>query len=107
MSFDATAWAAKQTTGKTGAKVVLLALANYADKRGYCFPSQKLLSQFTELSVRSIRRCLDHLENQKLITREPRRREDGANTTNAFWLNFDQRPDCPAAKLTSGQIVRT
>jgi hypothetical protein len=41
MSWQATAWGQRQTTGSSGRKALLLVLANYADDQGICWPSQE------------------------------------------------------------------
>ena len=76
MSWQATAWAIRQTTGAARRKVLLLALANYADETGVCWPSQETLARDTEQSVDTVQRQLDVLEKLKLIQRErmPKRR---------------------------------
>jgi hypothetical protein len=56
MSWQATAWAEKQTTGRSARKALLLVLANYADEFGMCWPSQKTLAISTEQSVDSVQR---------------------------------------------------
>jgi hypothetical protein len=76
MSWQATAWAMRQTTGAARRKLLLLALASYADRNGVCWPSQETLARNTEQSVDSVQRQLDSLEKLKLIQRErkPKRR---------------------------------
>jgi hypothetical protein len=76
MSWQAIAWAIRQTTGAARSKLLLLALANYADKNGVCWPSQETLARDTEQSVDTVRRQLNVLEKLKHIQRErmPKRR---------------------------------
>ena len=76
MSWQAIAWAIQQTTGSARRKLLLLALANYADKNGVCWPSQETLARDTEQSVDTVQRQLDVLERQKRVQRErmPKRR---------------------------------
>ena len=76
MSWKATAWALGQTTGAARRKLLLLALANYADETGVCWPSQETLARDTEQSVDTVQRQLDVLEQLKLLKRErmPKRR---------------------------------
>ena len=54
VSWKATAWAAGQTTGAARRKLLLLALANYADETGVCWPSQETLARDTEQSVDNV-----------------------------------------------------
>jgi hypothetical protein len=76
MSWRATAWAIGQTTGKAGRKLLLLALANYADEDGICWPSQATLARDTEQSVDTVQRQIVALEELTLLKRErmPKRR---------------------------------
>jgi hypothetical protein len=76
MSWKATAWAIRQTTGAAGRKLLLLALANYADEYGVCWPSQNTLARDTEQSVDTVQRQLNAVEHLKLLIRErmPKRR---------------------------------
>jgi hypothetical protein len=61
VSWKATAWALGQTTGAARRKLLLLALANYADETGVCWPSQETLARDTEQSVDTVQRQLDVL----------------------------------------------
>jgi Helix-turn-helix domain len=76
MSWQAIAWSIRQTTGSARRKLLLLALANYADENGVCWPSQETLGRDTEQSLDTIQRQLAALEKLKLLTRErmPKRR---------------------------------
>jgi hypothetical protein len=76
MSWQAIAWSIRQTTGSARRKLVLLALANYADVNGVCWPSQETLGRDTEQSLDTVQRQLAALETLKLLTRErmPKRR---------------------------------
>jgi len=76
MSWQAIAWSIRQTTGSARRKLLLLALANYADKNGVCWPSQETLARDTEQSLDTVQRQLGALEKLKLLARErmPKRR---------------------------------
>src|SRR5438270_12233038 len=76
MSWKATAWALRQATGAARRKLLLLALANYADEKGVCWPSQTTLARDTEQSVDTVQRQIGILEGLKLLKRErmPKRR---------------------------------
>ena len=76
MSWKATAWALRQTTGAARCKLVLLALASYAKETGDCWPSQETLARDTEQSVDTVQRQLRVLEKLKLLERArvPKRR---------------------------------
>lgn len=86
MSYPAMAWARTIKTGSATNKSVLLAVANYANEEGVCWPSQERLAEDTELSRRSIMRALDDLEAAGHITRERRHRSDGSRKTDLITL---------------------
>lgn len=71
MSFEATRWAWGLDVG-TGKKMILLALANYADEEGSCFPGQEKLARMTGQTERTVRRLLTELEDEGLIRRAHR-----------------------------------
>ena len=76
MSFQGLNWAFKQDVKPSPAKFVLVALANYADENGHCYPSQKRLAEDACQSERSVRAHLASLEKQGLIRRSKRRRKE-------------------------------
>lgn len=102
MSVEAIAWASKQRTGSPGAKLVLIALANYANDRGECWPSQATLAMWTEQSDRTIRTHLATLESMGLITRQARE-VAGSFTSDLITLNLAQRQILPAEKISDGK----
>jgi len=74
MSVQAISWALNMKAGSPSAKVVLLAIANYADASGICWPSQDLIADQTEQSIDSVQRRIKELEDLGLLSRKPRRR---------------------------------
>jgi hypothetical protein len=76
MSWQATEWAIRQITKSPGRKALLLALANYADNVGVCWPSQTTLARDTEQSVDTVQRQLKKLQEFGIIDRKlvPKRR---------------------------------
>ncbi|WP_375308392.1 helix-turn-helix domain-containing protein [Bradyrhizobium sp. A11] len=76
MSWQATAWALQQRVGQPARKLVLLALANYADEHGICWPSQERLAEDVEMSLDTIQRHTKKLREAGLltVTRPPKRR---------------------------------
>lgn len=93
MSIEALNWAFNLELPGPGQKLVLLALANYADEEGNAFPSQKALSAKTCLGERAIRDNLTRLEELGVIRRTPRARSDGTYTTDLFRLNIGWKPN--------------
>jgi hypothetical protein len=49
-------------------RLFLLALASYADKKGYCFPSLKQISDYVGMERKNVPRYLKQLKNKKIIT---------------------------------------
>lgn len=92
MSVWATVWAWEQELESPGQKLVLLALAQFADEFAKAFPSQQTVSEMTLQGERSVRRHLQQLELAGLIQREPRWRKDGTRTSDQFQLAGGARP---------------
>jgi biotin operon repressor len=90
MSYSAMAWARAIKTGSATTKAVLLAVANYADEEGICWPSQEQLAEDTELSRHSIMRALDHLEDCGFLSRERRHRGDGSRSSDMIMLDLSR-----------------
>lgn len=67
------------------AKLVLLAIARHADKRGSCYPSAARLMVVTGLSKASVYRKISYLEKHGFI-RVTRRGKDGKKTSNLYHL---------------------
>jgi len=65
-------------------KLVLFVLANYADERGSCYPSEAHLGRICGLSARQIRRCIKTLEKMDVIRTESR-----LGTSNRYFLTVD------------------
>ena len=75
-------------TGSPTVKAVLLAIANYADEEGVCWPSQEQLAEDTELSRHSIMRAVEQLEELGLLSRERRHRKDGSRSSDLIMLDL-------------------
>jgi hypothetical protein len=89
MSNTALAWAYAQRTGEgAGCKAVLIALADFADQDGSCYPGQELLAEMTEQSVRSVRNHVESLLALGLITRE-QRYSNGQRTSDRYYLQLE------------------
>lgn len=88
MSFQAMAWAVKQTPAGSKEKFVLLMLANYAsNENGDCHPSLNEISDATMLSRDSVIRALKSLEDDGLISVE-KKRVGRVNLPNTYSLNL-------------------
>lgn len=88
MSFKALNWA-RELKLRGSQKPVLSTLAAYADEEGSCFPGQDLIADDTGFSVRTVRRCLERLEEQGLVHREPRYDKRGHRTSDRYYLHLD------------------
>ena len=102
MSLKATSWAWEIPTKEIGMtnKFVLLALADYANQEGVCFPSQATLGDKVDLSERSVRTALGELEALGLISRESRS-STGGRRSDSIRLSFSapcNRKNLPVAQ---------
>jgi hypothetical protein len=89
MSHYMTALAMKQSGLKPAAKIVLYWLADHHNgETGLCFPSLKTLERECEMNRSTIIRHLDDLEAAGLISREKRERENGSQTSTAYYLHL-------------------
>jgi hypothetical protein len=88
MSVAAISWAFKQHQ-EPGPKLLLLALANYADEHGCCWPSKDQLAADCSSSERSIRNYFVALEGAGLVTIQARYTENGRQTSNIVRLNME------------------
>ena len=102
MSFQALNWAVKQRVGSPVSKGILMALANYADERGTCFPSHDRLVRETELSEKSVRTHLKRLEDLRIIESERMRDAAGRLGMIRYILCLDQSFDIDPEE-TKGQ----
>ncbi|WOX11478.1 helix-turn-helix domain-containing protein [Streptomyces sp. N50] len=93
MSIEAVAWAFKQKIPNPGAKLVLLALCDYADEAWSCFPGQETLADKTSQGERTVRRHLDRLEQHGFIVSRARFVE-GRRTSNRYTIH-SPRPAVP------------
>lgn len=82
------AWAHRCKTGGPGTKAVLTYLATRCNDYGLCFAGQPRIAEETEASERSVRRYLDVLVENGLITRIRRHRENGSRRSEAYFLHF-------------------
>lgn len=67
-------------------KIILLALADWADGDGVSFPGQKSLSEKTSIPERTLRRLIHDLEEMGLIQRQRRTLPNGQRTSDEYRL---------------------
>jgi hypothetical protein len=72
VSFEGTKWAWKAPVENANQRLVLLNLADRANKAGTCWPTQKRIAADTGLGERTVRAKLAELEALKLLTRRTR-----------------------------------
>jgi hypothetical protein len=114
MSWQAVDWAMRQTTGNAGRKLLLMALASYANQDdGICWPSQATLARDTEQSVDTVQRQLTALLKLTLIKRErmPKRRGQWQGYLYKLPLQSSAAPKGQTAArchdLRSGQAAKS
>ena len=96
MSVQAISWALGTDISDPIEKFVLVALANYADDYGVCWPKQASLKDDCACSERKLRNCLTALEEAGFIRRIERRREDGGRRSDAVVLTGFEGRKIPA-----------
>jgi Helix-turn-helix domain len=89
-------------------KLVLMALADEADDRGFCFPSHHHLAHKCSISERSVRRMIGLLATHHHVSIESRFKKDRARTSNGYRLGFDHpRTNCPGGPDNTDRGRRT
>jgi hypothetical protein len=88
MSFKAVAWAWEQRGLTPSQRIVLIGLAQHADKNGDCFPKVSSLADECELSQRAVELATKELSDRGIINVTRRKRQDGSLTSNLYRLNI-------------------
>lgn len=86
MSNEALTWAFRQDLPLTQ-KFVLVALADYADERGECFPNHERTAQRTGTSVSTVKRAIRALADADYLSTSHQYRDDGRFRANRYHLN--------------------
>lgn len=68
------------------ARVVYMYLRDRADKDGKCWPAIPTIGRELGLSRSTVKRALKDLIRAGLLSKEPRYRENGSNSSNLFIL---------------------
>ncbi len=103
MSNAVLRWAWSQSL-KPSSKLVLLALAEHADKKGECWPSRSRLEELTGLDVSTIKRSLREISDCGLI----KRTAGNGRTTSLYSLRMEgvhHEPAGGAQRTRRGRIV--
>tara|TARA_R110000824_G_scaffold144668_3_gene312650 strand:+ start:178 stop:582 length:405 start_codon:yes stop_codon:yes gene_type:complete len=70
-------------------KLVLIVLANRADKKGHCYPSYETIANEAYLSVRTACRVVKSLCEKQLISKHNNYKDTGYQTSNTYALRYD------------------
>lgn len=96
MSFQAMTWAVDQEL-KTNEKMVLVMLANCSNHHtGQCNPSHKRLAKECGMSISTLKRCIEKLEEAGFLTIQ-HREQDGVSLPNQYHLNIGFTPETPSS----------
>lgn len=98
MSIRASAWAWTTQAAPT-AKLVLLALADFADESGYCWPRVSVLVGMTGLSERAVRTAITALTAAGLLITD---RAVGRGNSSRYILSINLDPE----KVREMQVLR-
>ncbi len=93
LSIEAMAWAFRQNIPKPGAKLVLLALCDFADEAWSCFPGQATLAAKTSQGELHGSPASEWLEEEGFIVSHARF-SDGRRTSNRYTIHAP-RPQTP------------
>jgi hypothetical protein len=86
MSFEALRWALAQEVPTPGAKLLLVALANHANRSGECTVSQAELARESSQSTRSVQIHTDALEAAGLVKVMNEYRQNKSQKSNRYQL---------------------
>ena len=104
MSVQAIDWALRLVKNVTPTqKLILICLANHAGPDGTCWPSQAVISEYTELSQKTIYRNLAELEKEGFVRSVHRQDKAGRDLSKTYLLNLAM--DGVTEKCGSGPVV--
>lgn len=86
MSIKAMNWAFELPLKPTP-KLILLVLADMADDSGRCFPAHKTIARKSSVSVSTVKRALENMQQQGLLKKHIRRNGQ-ENLSNCYVLNL-------------------
>lgn len=101
MSVQAITWAYQQQNISTGAKFLLVTLANYADQDGVSWPGQERLAEDTQSNSRTIRRWTSELTEKNLVSAIHRPGKGGGRLTILYKLEVRQPDTVSGGNRTS------
>ncbi|MCP5080987.1 MAG: helix-turn-helix domain-containing protein [Alphaproteobacteria bacterium] len=86
MSVQAIAWAMAQQIDRPGPKLLLICMANYANRAGYCWPSHETLMRNSSLKDRAAREHMRWLEREGFLERQRRYDKEGNRLCDGLQL---------------------
>ncbi len=86
MSGKAMGWALEQSTELPVDKLVLIAVANFADEHHQCFPSRKTLAKLAMCSVDTVDRSIRRLIKSGMLGKDQRFADRGGLKSNCYSL---------------------
>lgn len=109
MSVHAISWAYKQRCYSTGAKFLLVTMANYCDENGCCWPSIKTLAAETQMTAKHISTLIEKLEEAGQILKEGRPGRGHGRQPNLYILRMQSElsTHCPQNVLSTEGAERT
>lgn len=93
MSVQAIAAVFDYSRARAGARLVMLSLANHADKDGLCFPSVRHIAQETLMSERQVHRVVSQLVESGEVVTLRCVRANGAYTSSLYIVNVGPLAD--------------
>ena len=80
--------------------MVYCCLLSHCDKNMTCFPSRQLISRECRIDKKTVDAAIKNLIDNNLISKGPRTRWNGANSSNMYFVNNlledDGMPDAPS-----------
>lgn len=104
MSIDAMTWAYSQTTSTPLQKFVLVTLGDRSNDAGVVWVSRRYLSERCSMSMSTVKRNLDALEDAGFIRRRKRDRENGSHSSNVIVLAPLHADRFPLVQATSDDL---
>jgi hypothetical protein len=105
VSLEAYRWVEKQSPRVKSGKLVLYALAGFADAKGYCFPSQESLAEIASASERTVIRALAGLEAEGFLSRRCTWRKHGRGS-DRYQLHLTANlPICHVVNVPNWQSI--
>ncbi len=106
MSIQALNWALSQDQiENSGARFVLLVLANYANEMGQCYPSRETIAKKTSTSVRSVQNHINWLAEHGYLVWTNERNDSKQQTPNIYQLKKPSANSAPREEKPSANIA--